>query len=227
MAALKINGKTAVDNRSTLRYGPNVTERWVYSLNTDTISRRNPETGWLEVRDGIDDPDDPNQYSGWYAELAIDDTSEVPEVVALTLRAGVHPYHQVAEHVGTDLSGLEEAECPPLTARLLRAVPLGRLRAIANLHLAARHEVRGRLPDPTRARRRDASYFAAWAAHYTRIVASSRRPIADLAEKFGEDRDHVRDAIHACRERGFLTKGTAGVPGGQLTSKALKALGRS
>jgi hypothetical protein len=226
MAAPQINGRTTVDDESTVRYGRVVSEGWAYNLNTNTLSRRNPETGWLEVRDGIADPDDPGQYSGWYAEIAIDDTGEIPEVVALTLRAGNDPYYQTAEHAGADLSSMETTEYPPLTARLLRAVPLGRLRAIANLHLATRREVRGRLPDPTRARHRDDSYWASWAAHYTRIAESSRSPIADLADKFDEDRDHVRDTIHACRARGFLTKGTAGVPGGQLTDKARKALGK-
>jgi hypothetical protein len=197
-----------------------------FNINTDTLSRRNPDTGRLEVLAGIDDPDEPGAYSGWYAEATIDDTDETPELVALTLRPGLHPYHQMPEHVDADPSDDEAVECPPLTARLLRAVPLGRLRSVVNLHLASRREVRGRLPDPTRAYRHDARYFATWAAHYARAAEGSPRPIAELAEKFDMKRDQVRDVIHACRERGMLTKGTPGAVSGELTDKALKALGR-
>jgi hypothetical protein len=198
---------------------------WQHNLNTDTVSRRNPDTGHLEVLLGIDDPDI-GAYSGWYALAEIDDSADVPELVALTLRAGNHPYHLLAEHDGADLSGFETAECPPLTARLLRAVPLGLLRSVVNLHLAGRHEIRGRLPDPTRAKRHDDRYYATWAAHYARAAESSSRPVAELADKFGEGRDKVRDLIHACRRRGFLTPGSKGIGGGQLTDKAFSALGK-
>jgi hypothetical protein len=198
---------------------------WQHNLNTDTVSRRNPGTGHLEVLLGIEDPDN-GEYSGWYALADIDDGAEVPELVALTLRAGNHPYHRLAEHAGADLGGLETAECPPLTARLLRAVPLGLLRSVVNLHLATRREVRGRLPDPTRAKRHDDQYYASWAGHYARAAESSPRPIVELADKFGMDRGQVRDVIHACRRRGFLTPATRGIAGGQLTDQALDALGR-
>jgi hypothetical protein len=198
---------------------------WQHNLNTDTVSRRNPDTGHLEVLLGIDDPD-VGEYSGWYALAEIDDSADAPELVALTLRAGNHPYHLLAEHTGADMIGLETAECPPLTARLLRAVPLGQLRSVVNLHLASRREVRGRLPDPTRAKRHDNQYYATWAAHYARAAESSPRPIVYLADKFDMDRGQVRDVIHACRRRGFLTPATRGIAGGHLTDQALHELGR-
>ena len=87
---------------------------------------------------------------------------------------------------------------------------------------------RRRLPDPTKMKRHDDRYYAAWAAWYVATGADSiSRPVADLAERFpGASRDQVRDVLNTARSRGLLTRGVRGGAGGELTDKARAALER-
>jgi hypothetical protein len=87
----------------------------------------------------------------------------------------------------------------------------------ARYHRAARTKrKRERKPD---------AFFAELAQAYTsRLAAQSRRPVADLSEKFNMPAPRLRDAIHEARKRGLLAPVQQGRPGGMLTKKAVAVL---
>lgn len=127
-------------------------------------------------------------------------------------------------------------QCPPIrrgiTARLLRRVPLGVERKHAAEFLSrfaaegtwvderfraqekgADVEKRGRPGRPDR-------FYASLARDYVlRCNRGSRRPVAEIADRRGLSAAIVRDAIHEARERGLLSPGRQGTPGGQLTPR--------
>jgi hypothetical protein len=136
-------------------------------------------------------------------------------------------------------------DCPAVqhgvTARLLRQVPLGEHLRHARQFLADLKRTHPKLqsslsswglpdtPAPaTRSRGRTGRpdpFYARIASEYLdRIAAGSRRPVADVARKRGLADTVVRDAIHAARQRGLLTKGRQGRPGGALTPEAERLL---
>lgn len=64
-------------------------------------------------------------------------------------------------------------------------------------------------------------YLARIAQTYRECLQKdSRKPTALLAEVLGLEYSHVNDLLKAARERGLLTRGRQGVPGGDLTDKA-------
>lgn len=125
-----------------------------------------------------------------------------------------------------------------ITARLLRRVPLGgHLKYARELitklgrskytwqDLGDRGLFSERAEKRERADRRPDVFYARIAQQYADLLAAgSRRPVADLAERRRLASSVVRDAVRGARERGFLTMGTPGKPGGVLTSKTAKVL---
>lgn len=86
-----------------------------------------------------------------------------------------------------------------------------------------------RLPaaPPARRRGRPDKFYAHLADQYARACEHrSRRPVADLAERYGVPQPQMRDMLHEARERGLLTKGDPGRSGGELTPLALTMLVR-
>lgn len=65
---------------------------------------------------------------------------------------------------------------------------------------------------------RDDRYYAEWAAQY--VQADSRRPVADLAERYGLKSTQVGTIIQEARSRGLLPSTKQGRAGGLLTQKA-------
>ena len=84
-------------------------------------------------------------------------------------------------------------------------------------------EVKAEQRQPGRPRR-PASYWAVWAKRYVDACVESDKPIQHLAERFGHGDDQVRDIIHQCRVRKFLTKVGRGRSGGRLTDLAVETL---
>jgi hypothetical protein len=124
---------------------------------------------------------------------------------------------------------LDRGEEPvPITADVLRSLPMSAVRDAAYTYLVRQDDLdRRRLPDPTKATRHDDRYYSAWAGWYvTTTAGGSTRPVVELAERFGIDRDQVRDVLNTARSRGLLTRGVRGRAGGELTDKARAALGR-
>lgn len=192
---------------------------------TWTLSQRNTTTGVLEVFGAVPDPNDPDLFSGWWLRVDVDDNAEPARIIEVVLAQRAPAV--TGEPAKLFLSaGDPKVEPVEVTARLLRSVPLGAVHEAVNAHLAGRGEVEGRLSDPTKRGARDDAYYAGWAAHYVRLAGTSSSPVADLAEKFGVTRDRVRNVVHLARQRGLLTRGTHGRAGGELTDKALEALGR-
>ena len=76
----------------------------------------------------------------------------------------------------------------------------------------------GTLPD---------TFYARLAAEYVRLTErGSRRPIAELAARHRVKAAQMRDRIREARERGLLSFGTQGRPGGVLTARAEQMLGK-
>jgi hypothetical protein len=196
-------------------------------LNWDTwtLSWRDAESGLLNVAGRVS-ADDPESDSGYWLVAEVDDSADPPRILSLLVseRLPTAPPSSVTKSF---LSAADPDVKPAgVTARLLRSVQIGAIHEAVNVHLAGRDEVPGRLADPTKRTRRDDAYYAAWAAHYVQMTAASPAPVVELAEKFGVTRDRVRNVLHLARQRGLLTRGTRGRAGGQLTDKALDALGR-
>jgi transposase-like protein len=55
---------------------------------------------------------------------------------------------------------------------------------------------------------------------------STKRPVADLAERYGLKASQVRDVIHEARVRGLLTESRRGQASGQLTDEAIELLSK-
>ena len=193
-------------------------EQWNYNTATDTASRPG-DSGFLEVLAGAYEGD---EYTGWRAVAVVDESADPPEVVELRFEQGLEPTDEVRRARGHEPIA---PRAGPLTSGILRGLQLGELRRAINTHLAYRGTT-GRLPDPRRQPAGSDRFYATWAAEYVRAAASSRSPVADLADKFREDRGRIRDWLHTARNRGLLSAGTKGLAGGKLTDKALAALGR-
>lgn len=87
-------------------------------------------------------------------------------------------------------------------------------------HLARDFEDR---PRPGAAGRAD-EHYAALAAMYVDLLATSSRPTQDLADLLGEKVSAIRNYIYKARERGLLTTAGRGKAGGELTDKARRLL---
>jgi hypothetical protein len=132
------------------------------------------------------------------------------------------------------------AVVPPggLTSSLLRAVRLPNYRAHAidvvtgwqaalGVPLSesglpgARTQLAARRP---RAGRPD-RFYAELAAEYVRALATSRRPVADIARRRKLTPEKIRDMVHEARERKLLSPGRQGAPDGYLLPAAEQLLG--
>jgi hypothetical protein len=141
----------------------------------------------------------------------------------------------------------DDAQPPPggITRRRLRDVPLTPLlsqwKAAWDLVLDTldpdtakvfRHAYGFRIakgatvPKPGRRGHPD-SFYAEIAQLYVSLVREgSPRPIEQIAEKANRSVAGVRDLVHSARAKGLLTASPPGKPGGELTDKALRLLGR-
>jgi hypothetical protein len=90
-----------------------------------------------------------------------------------------------------------------------------RLQDIVAVRNEPRRQGRPRNPD---------AYWAKWASRYVDACAESSSPIKHLADQDSRPAEEVRDIVHQCRTRGFLTKVGRGRSGGHLTDKARKTL---
>jgi hypothetical protein len=162
---------------------------------------------------------------GWRLVIVVDTTGAEAEVRSLS-------FERVSDvDGGTRLRSagstlLSPAACPPTT--LLRSVKMGEVAEAVNFWLRANGvDRRRRLPDPSKQRPFTARYWATWAAAYQRALEDHpRSPVAWLAEQHGLERGRVRDLIHQCRAKGYLTEGSRGRGGGQMTPKAIDELER-
>jgi hypothetical protein len=138
-----------------------------------------------------------------------------------------------------------DEEPPPLTARTLRKINLGRTFELLRQHAMGAYDdplgPKGRLTKqgftgvkPARGsrpgRRGHDDRFYAWiAALYVRAIRSgSQTPVKDVAEA-DEVRltiDHVRDLLGVARKKGLLTPARKGVAEGALTDRARELLGQ-
>jgi hypothetical protein len=204
-----------------------MTGRPRFNTETWTLSWRDTATGLLNVAGAIPDPADPEQFSGYWMRAEVDDSAEPARIVELAVTERTLDEAPPGSLTNRFLAAGGDPDVVPagVTARLLRSVPIGAVHDAVNTHLAGRGEVKGRLPDPTKRSARDDAFYANWAAHYVRLAGVSSAPVAELAEKFSVTRDRVRNVLHLARQRGLLTKGTHGRAGGELTDKALDALG--
>jgi hypothetical protein len=141
----------------------------------------------------------------------------------------------------------EVAEIPVqgigITARLFRSLPLGAFvdaaKEAAGRWPGKRDVVSTRTPRgnyrvtpakpfrerPGRAGRPDVEY-ALLARRYLELVATSRTPVADLADERGESRQTVANALHEARsdKRNLLTRPPGRMAGGELTTNAIRIL---
>lgn len=160
----------------------------------------------------------------------VDDVTGKPYVV------GVHPSNpdwmvrvdvdeELPAIVGLRLERRTGTAPEAITVELLRELQLSELAAAVNRHLA-HGRVAGRIPTP--GIERDGRFWAVWAAQYVRACEKApRAPLRYLEDRIaGYSRDQLRDIVHQCRARGFLTKGAAGVARGALTQRARDALER-
>jgi hypothetical protein len=75
-------------------------------------------------------------------------------------------------------------------------------------------------------RGRDDTFYAAWAARYVAVCATTRRPYAVLVRDHPDHSERtIRDFVHKARSRGLLLGGSAGRSGGRLSAKAERLLG--
>jgi hypothetical protein len=186
-----------------------------------SVPLRNETTGRLELATHLD----PQGF--WSLTAEIEDTERGVGIVALRIeRADLAHERGVKEGLRSDTGWTTAASkhIPFLTADMLKSIRLTEFAQLANQVLGKRgHRL---LRDPTKMRARDDRYWATWASHYVRACERApRSPIAALAEQFGMERSQVRDTIHNCRAKGYLTgRGSQGRSGGQLTEKARLAL---
>jgi hypothetical protein len=82
------------------------------------------------------------------------------------------------------------------------------------------------VPTPARIRGgRPDRFYAELAKEYVRVLATSRRPIADIARRRKLPPAQVRDMIHEARVRALLSEGRQGASGGYLMPRAERLLG--
>lgn len=181
---------------------------------TPATSVRNPKTGLMDVEAILPDAQD------WTVAAEIDDSSGVPVIVGLSVRRKDHP------EVGMWLAG--PVKGGGLTTAVLRSVSLSALASQANRHLGSWQLREGAslrlLPDPSRSRQNPPLFYATWAMRYEAAAIGSRSPIAELAASSGMKRSQVRDIIHECRFRKFLTEGQKGQAGGRMTPLAVRTM---
>lgn len=178
------------------------------------VSTRDTATGRIVVESVlVDHPD-------WVARAEIDDSGEAADVVSVTLVR-----RDLTTTFGSNADGTPYEASGTATTSMLRAIKLTELVSRANLHLEAWRSPR-RVPDPGKVPTNSPKYYARWAARYVNAARSgSRSPVADLATEHDLDRPKVRDLIHECRRKGYLTAGRHGAAGGELTPLALEQLG--
>lgn len=186
-----------------------------------TSTSEHDADGRLELKVGIPG------YPGWWVVARVNDSVDPPAVVELTLtRLKSNPLRAAFEEMGGKVTyhGPEVEIAPAITADMLRSVRFGPIVDLVHEHLARHRDVPG-TPNPGEYPSGSDEHYAAVAALYTeRVGAGSRRPNADLAERFGMRPSQVRDLIFTCRRRGFLTAATAGRSTGVLTEKAAEVL---
>jgi hypothetical protein len=145
---------------------------------------------------------------GWY-EWVDEPPHAVPVYVQLDEQADGR-LHVVALHVEGVLS-----------AEVLRAIPVGRIEALANALLHPHAADRGwrseaRLPagllDEGTWRRSD-DFYAAVASTYCHLVSATPRPVVELAEANGVPRTTAHRWVKEARRRGMLAPGRPGKTG--------------
>jgi len=145
---------------------------------------------------------------GWFEWV-----DDVPLALPVYVRLDEHDdgrLHVVALHV----EGI-------LSAEVLRAIPVGRIEALANARLhpqAAAREWHGdaRLPDhllQDEPRRRSDEFYATVAAAYRHLATTTHRPVAELATANEVPRTTAHRWVKEARRRGMLAPGRPGKAG--------------
>jgi hypothetical protein len=132
-----------------------------------------------------------------------------------------------------------------LERRTLREIPMGRFPAHASKRIAERQKIPGadgelalgmlgymlhgvenlQRPRPRRNVGRDDAFYAALASEYLAAVAEGMRgPVKRLAARRRQTPARMRDMVHEARDRGLLSRGEPGRPGGHLLPAAIKIL---
>lgn len=145
---------------------------------------------------------------GWY-EWIDDPPLAVPVYVQLDEHDDGR-LHAVAMHVEGVLS-----------AEVLRAIPVGRIEALANALLHPHAADRGwradaRLPDRLLledGRRRSDDFYASVASTYRHLASATHRPVVELAEANEVPRTTAHRWVKEARRRGMLAPGRPGKAG--------------
>lgn len=165
---------------------------------------------------------DVDRYPGWSVVAEVDDSGPVGEVVRLSISR-----IDYAHAIKRDFTDDPRAQ-GGVTGKMLASISTVQLMTIADSLLS--YVTPTRLSDPRKRKRTrlsadDERWWANLARDYVRLSKSSRRPVVDLADKYGVDRDRMRDILHDARRAGWLTRGGQGQARGELTQRSLMALG--
>jgi hypothetical protein len=145
---------------------------------------------------------------GWYAWS--DDT---PSAVSVHVRLQPRADGRL-RIVGLTLDG-------PVSAETLRAVPVGRIEAAANAHLAGAaparpHSTVARIPESFRSnavRGYPDAFYDSVASAYRGLVATTSRPVAELAYANEVPVTTAQRWVKEARRRGLLSPGHPGKSG--------------
>lgn len=170
-------------------------------------ARRDPHDGLVKLQAML------AGFPGWELTAEVDDSADFAELVGLRLQRtrDTEAVHQLRARAASSL-----------TASILRAVSLTGLLAAAG---DVREPSRRLGPELSSVVEGSDQYWAVLASVYVDTVrADPKRAVANLADELQLPRSVVRDRIHACRVKGYLTPGPRGRAGGELTPRARQAL---
>jgi hypothetical protein len=116
--------------------------------------------------------------------------------------------HVAAIHIeGNDL---------PISANMLRGVPVGRIEAHANANFGAKSHVDATIPDDLftiRGRGRSDDFYAHVAAIYRHLAANTKQPVASIAQANDVPKTTAHRWVKEARARGHLPPGRPGKAG--------------
>lgn len=164
--------------------------------------------------------------SGW----AVEGISIHPEYRNVAVGPRRHPPHDTA-----DLAAHTSGVAPPLSARLLRQVPIGRIEADLRERMASSYYLTTQRADQietvrdARRRRKGDLFYARLAQEYVEAIDDARthQPAQLLSRRRNVPERTIYRWTYEARRRNLLSQTRAGKAGGRLTGKAKQLLERS
>ena len=144
----------------------------------------------------------------------------------------IGPRRRTGQLDTADLAAVTDSEPPPITARLLRELRIGKVEQDLRERLGQsyyfstyRGEQMARIKEQPR-KRKDDAFYAELAADYVRQLAEGKtsRPVRELADRYDTPGETVHRWVSEARRRGLLSQTTPGKAGGYLTAKAEQLL---